>query len=227
MEHSPTIGAIAGALAAVQAELRGVPRDKTATIDTRKGGRYTYQYADLASVWSTIRATLATNGIAVYQAPETEDRRVTLTTMLLHSSGEWLRSTIAYPLPDEMTPQAVGSLVTYLRRYGLAAAVGVVTDDDDGQGAAHDEQPQRQTAPAAASVEQPAAEGRPATQKQYGFIHAWMRQWGMAEAETLAMLHDCGVRIPSFHGLTTRTASEVIDALKRCEPSDDAAGRAA
>lgn len=79
---------------------------------------------------------LAKHGLSVAQGGGTlVEKTMQYTTMLLHTSGEWLKSTVDVPL-DKITPQGLGSAITYARRYGLAAMLGMVADeDDDGQAA--------------------------------------------------------------------------------------------
>lgn len=89
------------------------------------------RYADLASVWVACRGPLAANGLAVLQGVATEGNHVTVTTRLVHSSGQWAESVASADARDA-GPQSIGSVVTYLRRYALSAMVGVAPDDDDG-----------------------------------------------------------------------------------------------
>lgn len=125
MEHSEQLNELAGALAKAQAAFTAVPKGKTAKV-----GTYSYKYADLADAWDVARKALTDNGLAVIQAPAQLERGVcSVTTMLLHTSGQWVRSTLALDARDA-TPQSIGSVITYARRYGLAAMVGLVTDDD-------------------------------------------------------------------------------------------------
>jgi hypothetical protein len=89
------------------------------------------KYAPLEEVWKACRKALTDNGIAVLQFPiHSEDGRLHLETMLCHSSGESISRTFSTPVKDQ-TPQGYGSAITYLRRFALAATVGVVADEDD------------------------------------------------------------------------------------------------
>jgi hypothetical protein len=102
-------------------------------VKDRTNPAFKSSYADLASTWDACRVALSTNGLAVSQHPgRLEDGSVTVTTMLLHKSGQHITS-VCSALPRDASPASVGSVVTYLRRYGLAAAVGVSPEDDDGQ----------------------------------------------------------------------------------------------
>jgi|GEM_PF-1177320 len=129
---SPSIAQLAAALSGAQGEIGEIFKTKTAQVKTKTGGEYRYAYADLSSVLSVVRPTLGKHGLAFSQGFERAERGLTLTTTLLHSSGEWLSSTLSMPVGDS-TPQAYGSTMTYARRYALTALVGVAAEDDDGQ----------------------------------------------------------------------------------------------
>lgn len=89
-------------------------------------------YADLASVWDACRESLTSNGLSVLQPTFMEQGRTFLETILLHSSGEWMSGVLEVkPVKDD--PQGMGSALTYARRYGLSALIGVCPSDDDGE----------------------------------------------------------------------------------------------
>lgn len=88
-------------------------------------------YADLASIIEACRKPLAENGLAIAQVVTTDAKGVTVTTRLLHVSGECIEAPCWMPVAQQ-TPQAYGSAITYGRRYSLAAMVGVAAEDDDG-----------------------------------------------------------------------------------------------
>lgn len=94
------------------------------------------RYADLASVWDACRDELTSNGLSVVQlvcdAPE---GYVGLETILVHSSGQSLSGRFSMPVKDPKNAQAVGSAITYARRYALMALVGIAPEDDDGNAA--------------------------------------------------------------------------------------------
>jgi ERF superfamily len=123
--RSPAIGKLAAALA--KAQKRMTTADKTSVNPHFKS-----RYADLASVWDACRVALTDNELAVLQPVSSDGTRVTITTVLVHSSGEWLSEALTLTALQN-TPQAIGSTITYGRRYGLASMVGVAPDDDDGQ----------------------------------------------------------------------------------------------
>ena len=129
MEKSPTIGALAAALAKAQKHIKGALKDSTNPF-------YKSSYADLASVQDAIRDPLSDNELAVVQGASSEAARVTVTTLIAHSSGEWISSSLSATAKDE-SPQSLGSCVSYLRRYGISSLVGVAQVDDDGESAQH------------------------------------------------------------------------------------------
>ena len=129
MQHSPTIGALAAALAKAQKHIKGALKDSTNPF-------YKSSYADLASVQDAIRDPLSDNELAVVQGASSEAARVTVTTLIAHSSGEWISSALSATAKDE-SPQSLGSCVSYLRRYGISSLVGVAQVDDDGESAQH------------------------------------------------------------------------------------------
>jgi len=126
--QSETIGELAKALAQAQGEMGAAAKDAS-------NPHFKSRYADLASIMDACRAPLARHGLAVTQLPaRREDGSVMLTTLLMHSSGEFIGSYMTAK-PAQENPQVLGSMLTYLRRYALASVVGVVSDDDDGEAA--------------------------------------------------------------------------------------------
>jgi hypothetical protein len=124
MITSDQIDQLATALAAAQAVIEGADKGNT-------NPHFKSKYADLASVWDACRKPLTDNGLSVVQALGSNGDSVTCTTMLLHKSGQYIRSVFEMT-PAQKTPQAAGSCATYLRRYSLQAIVGVAPEDDDG-----------------------------------------------------------------------------------------------
>jgi hypothetical protein len=127
--HSETIVKIAAALGKMQAVMQPAAKDKT-------NPHFKAKYADLVSVWEACRKPLTDNGLSVTQLISSESPSVVVvTTMLMHESGEWLRSSLQLSAGGG-DPQKIGSAVTYGRRFGLCAMIGVVADDDDDGAAA-------------------------------------------------------------------------------------------
>lgn len=88
-------------------------------------------YADLTSIWDAIREPFAENELSVVQSPTLlDDGRLVLISLLMHSSGQYIRS--IYPIkPVKDDPQGVGSALTYARRYSLQSLAGVCAEEDD------------------------------------------------------------------------------------------------
>jgi hypothetical protein len=76
------------------------------------------------------RTALSQNQIAVVQGTSVIEDRVIVTTMLIHASGEFISDQLSMNITKD-SPQAIGSAITYARRYSLASLAGVVSDDDD------------------------------------------------------------------------------------------------
>lgn len=126
--QSESIANLAKALSIVQGRLTYAKKDSANPFFKSK-------YADLESVWDACRDLLSANGLAVVQLPgEYFEGTMSLTTILMHSSGEWISQQMSVPVskPDS---QGCGSCLSYMRRYSLAAVVGVVQADDDGNAA--------------------------------------------------------------------------------------------
>ncbi|MBR0719121.1 ERF family protein [Bradyrhizobium liaoningense] len=136
MHHaSEHIGAIAAALARAQAELTNPEKTLTAQIRSpflRDDDR-TFRYASLASGLDIVRKTLSQQEIATIQTTRVEQTtgHIHLTTLLAHSSGEWISSD--WPVcatRDVEAPHRMGAALTYARRYALFALVGIAGEDD-------------------------------------------------------------------------------------------------
>lgn len=125
---STDIGELASALTSAQAEF--TPIDKNATNPFFKS-----KYADLASIIAGIKPVLAKYGLAVTQPMRPNTEAATVETILMHKSGQWIKSCISLK-PKANSPQEMGSAITYARRYSLSAILNISTeDDDDGNGA--------------------------------------------------------------------------------------------
>jgi len=126
--QSESIANLAKALSIVQGKLSHAKKDSSNPFFKSK-------YADLESVWDACRSLLAENGLCVIQMPGNYfEGRMWLITKLCHISGEWIEQEMSVPVmkPD---PQGAGSALTYMRRYALAAFIGVVQADDDANAA--------------------------------------------------------------------------------------------
>lgn len=134
MKTSEQINEIGAALLAAQPNIGHAVKDK-------ENPYYGSKYADLAMVKNVCMPALTEAGIAVIQAPATnDDGSVTIKTRFLHaSSAQWIESEMSgKAVPDKrgnITVQALASVVTMLRRYTLQTMANVAAEDDDGEGA--------------------------------------------------------------------------------------------
>ena len=129
LKMSQSIEKLAAALALAQSKMRPAVKDKENPF-------FKSTYADLASVWESCRVPLTENGLSVVQLPTLSAGKMVLITILMHSSGQYIRG--EYPVvPLKTDPQGIGSALTYARRYSLAAMIGASTgeEDDDGESA--------------------------------------------------------------------------------------------
>ena len=132
---SESIGAIASALAKAQSELTNPEKSLIATIRSpfpRESDR-TFRYASLSSGLDIVRKTLGKHEIATVQttAIDNEAGLIRLTTVLAHSSGEWMSSDWPVcPVAETVAPHRMGAALTYARRYALFTLVGIAGEDD-------------------------------------------------------------------------------------------------
>jgi ERF superfamily len=137
MQQSTEIKNLADALGKFQKDVENVKKDATNPFFKSK-------YASLENIIDTVRPPLAKHGLSFSQFPDGAG----LTTILMHSSGEWIQATSSMAAKDQ-TPQGQGSAITYLRRYTLSSVLGLATEDDDDGNAASKAPEASKTAPRA------------------------------------------------------------------------------
>jgi hypothetical protein len=131
---SESVAAIATALAKAQTELSNPEKAMVGTIyNTRSESPQSFRYASLSSGLDIIRKTLGGHEIAIAQTTDIDraSGTVNLTTVLLHTSGEWISS--HWPvcqLSETSAPRRMGAALTYARRYALFSMVGIAGEDD-------------------------------------------------------------------------------------------------
>lgn len=145
---------------------------------TKENKHFGSDYADLSSVMEAIKGPLNDNGFIIYQTPHSDrdDATVRLNTSLVHVNGVTLfASSFAMPTKDASNPQALGSSLTYARRYALMAMTGICPVDDDGN------------AGAVASVDNftPAKRVIAAAKTMQQLTDAWnqVKAWGLTDAQ--------------------------------------------
>lgn len=216
MQTSETIADLATALAKAQAQIKPASKDAT-------NPHYKSRYADLPAVWEACRKPLTDNGLSVIQMPvDAGEGRVGLTSILLHTSGQYVSSTVSTKLTQD-SAQGLGSALTYLRRYALAALVGIVADEDDDGNAASTPRQNGSAAYSAPASHQPNnGNGKPngssadkASEKQIKMLFAIWNNGGFDGklSEWVQTNYRCKI-----DELTRQQASEAIGIL---QPSED------
>jgi hypothetical protein len=128
---------LADALSKAQAEFTSVGRDREVEVASqRTGAKFKFKYAELNTFLDESRAALTKNGLAILQPVSADGPLVVITTLLTHKSGQWIAADLIMAA-EANTPRAIGSTITYGRRYGLASLIGMAAarEDDDGEAA--------------------------------------------------------------------------------------------
>ena len=128
MDRSESITEVLKALSSFQGELEN--------IDKNKQG-HGYKYATLGACIEAAKAPLSTNGLSVVQLVGSNDKGPTMETILGHTSGEFISTTVDMPLAKLQgggggnPAQILGASITYMRRYQYAAILGLAQEDSD------------------------------------------------------------------------------------------------
>lgn len=155
MIRSEQVNEIVAALAKARLNFGEVLKSRVADIKSATS-RYGYKYENLADVLEAVTAPLASNGIVIAQTVVAGDAgRLEVQSTLMHSSGQFIAGRVPLPAAPNARPQEFGSALTYMRRYGLEALLGLAAEDDDG------EQAQRAPRPAPTPPQQHRAQNAP------------------------------------------------------------------
>lgn len=139
MNKSESIAGLSKALAKAQGEVENASKSSV-------NPHFKSKYADLAEVLNTVRPVFSANGLAFLQMPSFDGGVVSVETVLTHESGEWLSNVASAPITKQ-DAQGVGSAITYLRRYSLAAFAGIAQEDDDANASIWQKQPKQAPIP--------------------------------------------------------------------------------
>jgi len=132
MNRSDSIKNIAPAFLKAQKEMEAVTKNA-------KNPFFKSEYADLNAVMETCKEPLNNNGISVLQPVNSNH----VETVLMHESGEWFASETALVIKEQSNPQALGSAISYARRYGLMSILGLPAEDDDAEKAMVRDEPKK------------------------------------------------------------------------------------
>jgi len=126
METSETIKEIVPDLIKFQSEMEPLELDAEVKVNTEKG-EYKFKYATLKNIIESTRKILADNNLAIIQ---TVGEGGSVTTLLMHSSGEWIKDTVLIS-PVKNSPQGIGSSISYAKRYSMASMLRIIAEQDD------------------------------------------------------------------------------------------------
>jgi hypothetical protein len=155
MNKSDSVANLTKALVAFQAEIEN-PKN------TADNPYFKSKYAPLQDVLNIVRPLLAKHGLCVIQSPSGDGKSIVITTILMHTSGEWIESDPLVLQAEKATAQGAGSAITYGRRYALSALLGISSeDDDDGNHASTSSNKSKQEKMSISKTEQTNPSGQP------------------------------------------------------------------
>jgi hypothetical protein len=128
MKMSESINEIASSMSKLQSETKGADKGSTNPFFKSK-------YSTLEDAWDSIRNLVGKYGLSIWQDVTTKDMSVSVSTLVAHTSGQWIEFG-PFELPCiKKDPQSIGSSCSYAKRYALCAAMGIVSssEDDDGE----------------------------------------------------------------------------------------------
>ena len=211
MEQSETIGKISEALAKAQGSIKHAIFDST-------NPHFKSKYASLSAVMDACKQPLSDNGIAIIQGASVVEKRLLISTMLAHTSGEWIRDSLSINLEKD-TAQGIGSAITYGRRYALSAIVGIVADEDDDGNAASTRQ--NANIGRKQKVDPPTTEKKPETltgvaaAEEVKKIRELAQQYGCKTSAEFSALVErvTGAKVNSASGLSGAERKQMIEWL--------------
>ncbi|OOZ76553.1 recombinase [Bacillus cereus] len=224
MNRSETIAKLAKSLVLFNSEVNKIAKDADNPF-------FKNNYATLDTIIDEIRPILSKHGLSIMQIPSGDGQNVTLKTLLLHESGEWLESDELTMKPVKNDPQAVGSCITYARRYSLAAFLSLNTgEDDDGNGAIYgkgNKPNQKNNSGQAPSKPQGNGGNGKASEKQMKMIHAKIAHVATLTQTEKQMVEETlknQVGFTSLSEISSQSASKAIQVLSGWETQYSQAG---
>lgn len=212
MKKSETIANLASALSLFQGEVNN-PKN------TANNPFFKSKYAPLSEVINVTKPILAKNGLSVLQSPSGDGELIVITTLLMHSSGEWIEAEPLFLKADKVTAQGAGSAISYGRRYSLSAILGISSEDDDdgshASGLKEKAEPQKQQTqkPATQPVEQKPTPSGPI---QWPAFWQGMKKIGYSESEVHAF-----AKVESLKEWTREMLDELVKDLKASKNKGD------
>jgi hypothetical protein len=235
-QQSDTIVEITKALVKFQMKVPPIPRNRTVTVRSPKGD-YEFAYATLDVIMSAIRVPLAECGLVIVQTLTTDQPPI-LITKVLHESGDFIGSELVVSSGSSSGPQAMGSVISYMRRYAVAAVLALTTEDDDDANSAEGNSVQeRKPGPRAATTASTTAPTqpttKPSTDKQLGLVRNLVCEKLKVERGTDDATKENALRVANIFkpehtimALTFQQASALIDRLNKIGAAPAAAATA-
>ncbi|PFY43878.1 recombinase [Bacillus toyonensis] len=223
MNKSETITELAKALVKFNSEVNKIAKDADNPF-------FKNNYATLDTIIDEIRPILSKHGLSIMQIPSGDGQNVTLKTLLLHESGEWLESDELTMKPVKNDPQAVGSCITYARRYSLAAFLSLNTgEDDDGNGATYEKDKPKPKGNSGQAPSKPQGSGGngKASEKQMKMIHAKIAHISAltkTEKQTIEDTLKGNIGTDDLSEISSQVASKAIEVLMGWEKQYSQAG---
>lgn len=223
MNRSETIAELAKSLVKFNLEVNKIAKDADNPF-------FKNNYATLDTIIDEIRPILSKHGLSIMQIPSGDGQNVTLKTLLLHESGEWLESDELTMKPVKNDPQAVGSCITYARRYSLAAFLSLNTgEDDDGNGATYgkDKPKPKGNSGQAPSKPQGSSGNGKASEKQMKMIHAKIAHISAISKTDKHTIEDTlkgNIGTDNLNEISSQIASKAIEVLIGWEKQYSQAG---
>lgn len=210
LRRSEDISKLAEALAKAQGAFKVAEKNSTNPFLHNK-------YADLGSIILASREALSANGLSIVQTPTIDANIISVTTLLMHNSGEWIESDLSLPGSDSKglsSAQSAGIVITYLRRYSYAPLLGIYAgEDEDG-----DEKPQPEKQKATPPPAPVRAETKPATAPAAP-ARPYAPEQVKAKIEAVVAKAGTPVKIPEKQYFT------VVEAVENLFPQLDKAGK--
>lgn len=223
MNKSETITELAKALVKFNSEVNKIAKDADNPF-------FKNNYATLDTIIDEIRPILSKYGLSIMQIPSGDGQNVTLKTLLLHESGEWLESDELTMKPVKNDPQAVGSCITYARRYSLAAFLSLNTgEDDDGNGATYGKDKPKPKGNSGQAPSKPQGNGGngKASEKQMKMIHAKIAHISALAKTDKHTIEDTlkgNIGTDNLSEISSQVASKAIEVLMGWEKQYSQAG---
>ncbi|MDA2214046.1 ERF family protein [Bacillus cereus] len=223
MNKSETITELAKALVKFNSEVNKIAKDADNPF-------FKNNYATLDTIIDEIRPILSKHGLSIMQIPSGDGQNVTLKTLLLHESGEWLESDELTMKPVKNDPQAVGSCITYARRYSLAAFLSLNTgEDDDGNGATYGKDKPKPKGNSGQAPSKPQGNGGngKASEKQMKMIHAKIAHISALAKTDKHTIEDTlkgNIGTDNLSEISSQVASKAIEVLMGWEKQYSQAG---